>query len=269
MVLPTEPETKAMSEDHGRFIWYELLTTDREAAKRFYGEVVGWTYDDMNMGDMIYSVANADGNGMGGIMLIPPEAKAMGAPPHWSGYVYVDDCDAAAEKIKSLGGSVMRAPDDIPGIGRFAVVGDPSGAVFEVMKPVPPAQERPKIAPGTKGHTDWRELYSGDVEQALTFYGQMFGWRKDAVHDMGPMGSYVLFANQDGQIGGMMTKPPQVARPAWLYYFQVGDIDAAAGRVTNAGGKIVNGPMEVPGGAWIIQAVDPQGAMFALVGQKA
>ena len=257
-----------MSQDHGRFIWYELLTTDREAAKRFYGEVVGWTYDDMTMDEMTYSVAKAGENGMGGIMVIPPEAKAMGAPPHWSGYVYVDDCDAAAEKIKTLGGSVMRAPDDIPGIGRFAVVADPSGAVFEIMKPVPPSEERPKIAPGTRGHTDWRELYSGDVDQALAFYGQLFGWKKDAVHDMGPLGSYVLFANQDGQIGGMMNKPPQVARPAWLYYFQIGDIEAAAARVTGASGKIVNGPMEVPGGDWIIQGVDPQGAMFALVGRK-
>ena len=257
-----------MSEDHGRFIWYELLTTDQEDAKRFYGEVVGWIYDDMTAADMTYSVANADDAGVAGIMLIPPQAKAMGVPPNWSGYVYVDDCDAAAEKVKTLGGSVMRDPQDIPGIGRFAVVADPSGAVFQVMKPVPPPQARPKIAPGTKGHADWRELYSGDVDQALAFYAEMFGWKKDAVHDMGPMGSYILFANQDGQVGGMMNKPVQVARPGWLYYFQVGDIDSAAARVTSAGGRIVNGPMEVPGGAWIIQGVDPQGAMFALVGRK-
>jgi len=257
-----------MSDDHGRFIWYELITTDPKAAQTFYGDVVGWTFEDMPGDGFTYTVASADGNGVGGLMPIPPEAKAMGAPPHWSGYVYVDDCDAAAEKIKTLGGSVMRAPDDIPGIGRFAVVADPSGAVFEIMKPVPPSEERPKIAPGTRGHTDWRELYSGDVDQALAFYGQLFGWKKDAVHDMGPLGSYVLFANQDGQIGGMMNKPPQVARPAWLYYFQIGDIEAAAARVTGASGKIVNGPMEVPGGDWIIQGVDPQGAMFALVGRK-
>lgn len=258
-----------MSEDQGRFIWYELLTTDPEAAKRFYGEVVGWTYDDMSMGDMTYSVAKADGNGVGGIMPIPPEAKAMGVPPNWSGYICVDDCDGAAEKIKTLGGSVMRAPQDIPGIGRFAVVADPAGAVFQIMQPAPMDAPRPKAPQGTEGHASWHELYAGDVDQAVAFYGEMFGWRKDAVHDMGPMGAYVLFANQDGQIGGMMKKPEQVARPGWLYYFQVGDIDSAASRATGAGGKIVNGPMEVPGGSWIIQGVDPQGAMFALVGAKA
>ena len=114
-----------MTDNHGRYIWYELLTTDPEAAKRFYGDVVGWTYTDMTGGGMTYSVANADGNGVGGMMLIPPEAKAMNVPPNWSGYICVDDCDAVAEKIKGLGGQVLRAPDDIPDIGRFAVVADP------------------------------------------------------------------------------------------------------------------------------------------------
>jgi predicted enzyme related to lactoylglutathione lyase len=257
-----------MSDDHGRFIWYELITTDPEAAKRFYGEVVGWTYDDMTNGGMTYSIAKAGADGVGGIMLIPEEAKAMGAPPHWSSYVCVDDCDAAADKIKGLGGQVLRAPDDIPDIGRFAVVADPHGAVFEIMKPLPMDPPRAKTPAGTPGHTDWHELYAGDLEPAYQFYSTMFGWKKDEDHDMGPMGVYRLFSNQDGQVGGMMKKPEQVPRPAWLYYFQVGPIDPAAERVKTAGGQIVNGPMEVPGGDWIIQAVDPQGAMFALVGKR-
>lgn len=257
-----------MSDDHGRFIWYELITTDPKAAQSFYGDVVGWTFTDMPGDGFTYTVANANGNGVAGLMLIPPEAKAMGAPPHWSGYVCVDDCDAAAEKLKGLGGSVIRPPSDIPGVGRFAVVSDPHGAVFEIMKPIPPAQEPPKVPPGTLGHTSWRELYAGDVDQALAFYGEMFGWRKDGVHPMGPMGDYVLFANQDGQVGGMMKKPDQIPRPGWLYYTQVGDIDAAVERVKAGGGQVVNGPMEVPGGDWIIQGVDPQRAMFALVGKR-
>jgi len=257
-----------MSDDHGRFIWYELITTDPKAAQSFYGDVVGWTFEDMPGDGFTYTVASAGGNGVGGLMLIPPEAKAMGAPPHWSGYVYVDDCDAAAEKIKGLGGSVIRPPSDIPSVGRFAVVADPHGAVFEIMKPIPPSEARPDTPPGTEGHTSWHELYAGELDPAFAFYSGMFGWRKDDVFDMGPMGPYLLFANQDGQVGGMMKKPDQVARPAWLYYFQVGDIDAAAERVKAAGGQVVNGPMEVPGGDWIIQGVDPQKAMFALVGKR-
>lgn len=257
-----------MSDDHGRFIWYELITTDPKAAQSFYGDVVGWTFEEMPGDGFTYTVASADGNGVAGLMLIPPEAKAMGAPPHWSGYVCVDDCDAAAEKIKGLGGTVIRPPSDIPGIGRFAVVTDPHGAVFEIMKPIPPSDARPDLPQGTEGHTSWHELYAGDVGPAFAFYAEMFGWKKDEAMDMGPMGTYQLFSNQDGQIGGMMKKPDQIPRPGWLYYTQVGDIDAAAARVTAAGGQVVNGPMEVPGGLWIIQGVDPQRAMFALVGKR-
>jgi predicted enzyme related to lactoylglutathione lyase len=257
-----------MSKDHGRFIWHELLTSDPKAAQAFYGDVVGWTFQDMPGDGFTYTVANAGGNGVGGLMLIPPEAKAMGVPPNWSGYICVDDCDAAAEKITRLGGSIIRPPADIPGIGRFAVVADPHGAAFEIMTPLPMDPPRPKTPQGTEGHVSWNELYAGDLDKAFAFYVEMFGWKKDEAMEMGPMGTYLLFSNQDGQIGGMMKKPDQVPRPGWLYYVQVGDIDAAVGRVTAGGGKVVNGPMEVPGGAWIIQGVDPQGAMFALVGRR-
>jgi predicted enzyme related to lactoylglutathione lyase len=257
-----------MSEHHGRFIWYELITTDPEAAKHFYAKVVGWTYQDMQSEGMTYSIAEADRQGVGGIMQIPEEAKARGAPVCWTGYIAVDDCDAMAAKIKEKGGSIIRPPDDIPGIGRFAVVADPHGAVFEIMKPVPPSETRPDVPAGTEGHTSWHELYAGELDPAFAFYSEMFGWKKDDAMDMGPMGTYLLFSNQDGQIGGMMKKPDQVPRPGWLYYTQVGDIDAAVERVKRGGGQVVNGPMEVPGGAWIIQGVDPQRAMFALVGRK-
>ena len=257
-----------MSNNHGRFIWYELITTDLDAATRFYEDVVGWTHEDMTGGGMTYRVMSASGNGVAGMMLTPPEAAAQGAPPSWAGYVCVDDCDAAAAKIKGLGGQVIRTPQDIPEIGRFAIVADPQSAVFAVMTPLPRDPPRTAVDQGTLGHTSWHELYAADPEPALAFYAEVFGWRKDSAMDMGPMGTYLLFANQDGMIGGMMTKPAQVARPAWLYYFQVGDIDAAQGRIEKGGGRVINGPMEVPGGDWIIQGVDPQGAMFAVTGKK-
>jgi predicted enzyme related to lactoylglutathione lyase len=257
-----------MSQNHGRYIWHELITTDLDGATRFYEDVVGWTHQDMGDERMIYRVVSAAGDGVGGMLLIPPEAKAMNAPPSWAGYICVDDCDAAAAKIRSLGGQVIRAPDDIPNIGRFAVVADPQGAVFEIMTPLPMDPPREKRPMGTPGHVDWNELYAGDLERAFAFYAEMFGWRKDEAIDMGPMGTYQLYANQDGVIGGMMKAPPNVPRPCWLYYFQVGDIDAGAERVKAGGGQIVHGPMEVPGGAWVFQAIDPQGAMFALVGRR-
>jgi predicted enzyme related to lactoylglutathione lyase len=255
-----------MSDFHGRFIWYELMTPDTGGAKSFYSDVVGWTCDDSAMPG--YTIVGP-GVGMGGIMETPPEAKAMGIPPNWTGYVAVDDVDAAADKAKQLGGAVRVEPTDIPGIGRFAVIADPTGAVIAIMTPLPMDPPRPQPEANAPGHTSWRELYAGDLEKASAFYGELFGWRKDSDMDMGPMGTYRLFANQDGQVGGMMTKPDQVPVPAWLYYFQVGDIDQAEARVKAGGGQVLNGPMEVPGGGWIIQGQDPQGAMFALVGTRA
>jgi predicted enzyme related to lactoylglutathione lyase len=261
-----------MSDAHGRFIWYELITPDMAGAKRFYGDLVGWTAQDMPMpdgGGEPYSLLSADGNNVAGMMNLGEAMKAEGMPPNWTGYVCVDDCDAAADKAKTLGGSVRRPPTDIPNIGRFAVLADPTGAVLAIMTPLPMDPPRPQVARGTLGHCSWHELYAGDLEKALPFYEQMFGWKKDEAMDMGAMGKYQLFSNQDGQIGGMMTKPADFPVAAWVYYFQVGDIGAARARLEAKGGKVLNGPMEVPGGDWIIQAQDPQGAMFAVVGKKA
>jgi hypothetical protein len=216
-----------------------------------------------------YTILQAEGAGIGGVMATPEPARAEGVPPNWTAYVAVDDVDATAGKAKSLGGSVIRPPTDIPGIGRFAVIADPTGAVIDIMTPAPSDQPRTEPAPGTRGTAGWRELYAGDLDKAFPFYAELFGWRKDSDMDMGAGGTYRLFANQDGQVGGMMTKPDNVPTPAWLYYFQVGDIDQAAARVKADGGQVTNGPMEVPGGGWIVQAQDPQGAAFALLGTKA
>jgi hypothetical protein len=155
---------------------------------------------------------------------------------------------------------------DIPGVARFAVVADPQGATFMLIKGFSEAPPQ-WPAPSTPGHPGWRELYASDWEPAFAFYSELFGWTEDQAFDMGPMGTYQLFAIQDVPAGGMMNRPPEMPRPFWLYYFNVDDIDAAAGRVTESGGRILNGPMEVPG-IWIVQCADPQGAMFALVGPK-
>jgi len=257
--------------DHGRFIWYELITPDMAGAKRFYGDLLGWKAQDMPPmpGAEPYSILSADGVDVAGMMNLGEPMKAEGMPPNWTGYVCVDDCDAAAAKAKTLGGSVKREPLDIPGIGRFAIVADPAGAVFAIMKPVPPETARPEVPPGALGHTSWHELYGGPPEESVAFYGAMFGWTKADAFDMGPMGTYQLFANQDGQIGGMMKQPEQAPAPYWNYYFRVGGIDSAAERAKAGGAQILMGPMEVPGGDWVFQGIDPQGAMFSVQGSKA
>ena len=115
------------------------------------------------------------------------------------------------------------------------------------------------------GHIGWHELHAGDGEKSFAFYSGLFGWTKGEAMDMGAMGKYQTFTTHGNQGGGMMTKTPQEPASFWLYYINVDAIDAAAERVKAAGGKIVNGPMPVPTGRWIVQGIDPQGAMFALL----
>jgi uncharacterized protein len=247
------------------FCWYELMTPDVDAAKSFYGRVIGWMADAMG-GDNSYTILSTEGRGVAGIL-----EKSAGldgqAQSAWLGYIEVEDCEEAARRIEAAGGTIHRQPADIPGVGRFAVVADPQGAIFYIMSLLP--QEAPpplpKYAPGTAG---WRELNAEDWAAAFDFYSTQFGWTKDEAMDMGPMGTYQLFAAGGEAIGGMMTKPECAARPFWLYYFCVEDIDAAMARVTESGGELLHGPSEVPGGVYIIQAKDPQGGMFALVGPR-
>jgi predicted enzyme related to lactoylglutathione lyase len=267
IATPEEMEAP-MSAAHGSFVWHELMTSDPTAARAFYSNVVGWTVQASPIPGMDYWMFKAGETPVGGLMKVPEEAVAQGARPMWVGYVGVDDVDAATEKAKQLGGVVYRPPADIPNMGRFSIIGDPQRtmlALFTFANPMP--GESP--AQGTRGHVGWNELYATDWQQAFDFYAAMFGWRKDQAMDMGPMGTYQLFAHGEHAIGGMMNKPSQMPMTSWNYYFNVEDIDGAAERVKAGGGQVINGPMQVPGGSWIAQAVDPQGAMFALVGMRA
>jgi predicted enzyme related to lactoylglutathione lyase len=235
-----------MATPQGAFVWYELMTTDPAAAAAFYCKVVGWTAADSTM-------------------------PGMGATPGWEGYIAVADVDAAAARIIAAGGKVHHPPDDIPGIGRFAVVADPHGATFTLFRGAP-GDEAPTGEPSASGHVGWHELHAGDGAAAFAFYAGQFGWEKHEAMDMGPAGSYQMFgvagSAKDNSLGGMMTKMPETPRPHWLYYINVDAIDAAVERINGAGGKVVNGPMEVPGGSWIVNALDPQGALFALVAPR-
>jgi predicted enzyme related to lactoylglutathione lyase len=256
-----------MAHMQGRFVWYELMTTDTDAAKAFYRSVVGWEAQDAGVSGIDYTMFTVDGGPVCGTMELPASARSMGIPPLWLGYIAVDDVDTLAADIVIDGGVVHRAAADIPGIGRFAIVGDPDGATFALFHAA--AGEPPAAAPvGTPGHIGWRELYAEDGEAAFAFYGRTFGWQLNRDIDMGAMGTYRVFGLDGADMGGMMTRPPTMERAMWVFYFNVDAIDAAAERVTAAGGQVVFGPVEVPGDIWIIQCIDPQGALFALTAPK-
>jgi predicted enzyme related to lactoylglutathione lyase len=247
---------------HGCFVWYELTTTDAEAAKAFYTAVVGWGIRDASMPGAAYTLFTAGEVPVAGLMALPSEARKMGAQPRWTGYVGVDDVDAATDRLKHLGGTVYVPPTDVPDVSRFSIVADPQAATLALVKWLNPGQEQ-AATPTSPGHVGWHELSAVDWEKAFAFYVELFGWQKvDA--DFGEIGTYLLFSAGGHSIGGMFTKPPTVPMPFWLYYFNVGDVDAAAKRVKARGGKILEGPIEARGGNRIARCTDPQGAMFAL-----
>jgi uncharacterized protein len=264
-------ERSIVAQFQHNFVWYELLTTDTEAAKGFYRNVMGWGTQrpSTSLPGVAYTLFTVGERPVSGVMELPEEARKMGAPPNWLGYVGVEDVDAMVGRIKARGGIVRAGPHDIPNVGRFAIVADPQDATFALFKWSMPSGAGQPAAAGTAGHVGWHELMAANWETAFEFYAELFGWKKMTAVDMGPMGTYQIFSADGTQaIGGMFTKPAAVPHPFWLYYVNVPAIDAAIERTTSAGGQIANGPMEVPGGSWIAQCLDPQGVLFAMVAPR-
>ena len=243
------------------FVWYELVTSDIDAALGFYGKVLGWTAQDFPGGEGRYVIVSAAGKGVGGVMALPDGMSH----PFWMGYVGVENADAAVAKLEGAGARIHRRME-IPEVGRIALVADRQGAGFAIIQG---ASDRPSEAfnQALPGHGNWNELNSSNWEDAFDFYSNQFGWTKDQAIPMGEMGTYQLLAI-DGTSAGAMFNSPNVPQPMWLYYFGVPDIDKAIDTIAGHSGNVLHGPVEVPGGAFIIQASDPQGAMFALVGPR-
>ena len=258
----------------GGFIWYELITPDPAAAKAFYDPVVGWDIaaDPVAPGMEYRMIQRSDGGNAGGVLTLTDEMRAGGARPIWLGYLHVSDVDAKAAAIEGDGGKVMMAPWDQPGVGRLAMVTDPSGAPFYLMAPLPPEVDPNAVSDvfsvDRPQHVRWNELWSGDPAGAVDFYRRHFGWVQEGDMDMGEMGKYQFVQHGGVMIGAIMPKMPDVPASMWNYYIGVDDIDRGADAVRSGGGQIFNGPMEIPGGEYALNAADPQGALFGLVGPR-
>lgn len=256
-----------MANHSSTFIWYELMTSDAEAATAFYGAVLGWTVSPAGSPGMDYRLLSTATGNVAGLLAIPPDGAANGMRPGWFGYISVADVDASVKRIVAAGGQSCMPATDIPNVGRIAMVLDPQGAAIYVMTPIGEGPS-PSFQPGTPGHGAWNELHASDWESALAFYRSEFGFDLVEAMDMGPAGKYALYNFGSGEPVGGMCNNAQAPKPFWLYYFGVDEIDAAVGRVGANGGEVVMGPHQVPGGAWIVHGRDPQGALFALVGPR-
>jgi len=263
-----------MPNPEGDFIWYELMTTDHAAAKSFYDAVVGWNIaTDSVAPGMEYRMINISGGGMaGGVLTLSKEDCEGGARPLWIGYLHTPDVDAKVAAIKADGGGVIMDPWDQPGVGRLAMVTDPSGATFYLMDPIPlegqPDASSTVFSVDQPQHVRWNELWSGDPAQAVNFYTKHFGWSQEGGMPMGEMGDYLFVQSAGVGIGAIMPKMPDVPNPMWNFYIGVDDIDRAAEAVKVGGGTVFQDPMQIPGGEYALNGTDPQGAMFGLVGPR-
>jgi uncharacterized protein len=254
---------------HGRFVWYGLMTTDMASAKAFYSGLLGWSAQDASPDFTLFFAGKdvaAGQSSIAGLMGLPAEAKRMGAMPMWIGYVGVEDVDATARQVQKLGGLIRIPPTDVPGISRFSIIADPQSATLALFSWHDPS-EQDATEPRAPGRVGWHELLAADWAKAFDFYSAVFSWQK-ANAEVDPAGIYQVFSVAEQTVGGMFTKPAMVPAPFWLYYFNVGDIDAATEGVKARGGQVVEGPLEGGSGRWTARCVDPQGAVFALQGPR-
>jgi hypothetical protein len=246
----------------GRFVWHELMTTDTKAASAFYPKVTGWRSQPWDK-DPSYTLWLSAKGPFGGVRTLPDAARPHG--PSWLAYIGTPDVDACLQHAQKLGARVSMGATDIPDTGRMAVLADPQGAAFALFSAAGSAAG----SGSATGPSDfsWHELTTSDVEAAIRFYGELFGWRELNKHDMGAMGTYHLIgpAGAAQPLIGMYQSPADKPMPTrWMCYAHVTDIDKSANAAKSGGGKVVHGPMEVPGGTWIAHCIDPQGAAFAV-----
>jgi predicted enzyme related to lactoylglutathione lyase len=269
----TAAPVESRGNPRGDFIWYELMTPDPEGSKAFYDAVVGWHIETQSQFPNGYRmIGRSDGGSAGGLLPLSDEMQQHGARPSWLGYLYVGNVDASVASIEQAGGNALMPAFDIPDIGRVAMVADPQGAPFYIMKPIPP-EGRPDsksdvFSVDQPQRVRWNELSTTDPDGAVDFYRRQFGWGQEGDMDMGEMGKYRFIQSNGVNIGAIMRMPPQLPVSSWTYYIGVDDIDRAADAIKTGGGQVVNGPMEIPGGEFALNGLDPQGASFGLVGPR-
>jgi predicted enzyme related to lactoylglutathione lyase len=239
----------------GSFSWVDLQTSDQDAAKSFYSDLLGWEYEEVPIGDgASYSMAKLQGHSVAAIG--PLQGEEM--PSHWNCYVTVADADASAARAKELGATLLAEPFDVFDAGRMAAFADPQGAVLSVW------QAKENIGAGlvnAPGALAWNDLISPDVAAAAPFYRELFDWQVDEVP--GADGQYWSITNAGRMNGGMMPMPPG-GHPAWNLYFAVEDVDATVARARELGADLVMGPMDVPNGRFAVIR-DPQNAVFSVL----
>jgi predicted enzyme related to lactoylglutathione lyase len=246
--LSTDVQTKV-----GTFIWHENNSTDAEKAKSFYTELLGWETEAWP-GEMQYTIIKVGDKGHGGIA-----AAQGGAPSHWMGNVFVEDVDEVARRAEAAGGKVLYGPEDIPEVGRFALISDPQGASVSAFTPQPQGD-----GGLGEGVFVWDELHTSDPAAARSFYSEVIGWTARD-EDMGGF-SYTIFQNASGTdvAGCMQLMEGMQAPPHWLVYIGTDDVDAKTAQAKELGATVHVEPADIPSVGRFSVLQDPAGAVFGL-----
>ncbi len=247
-----------MSEMRSVFCWHEMMSTDVGKSVEFYTKLFGWTTEEMSMGPGgIYTMFKSGDKQVGG--MVPLEAGS-GVPAHWLGYVTVADLDATVATVQEHGGSVTVPATDIPNIGRFAVIADPTGAHIAPFQSAS-AQEMPP--PGAFDFI-WEELMTSDPAKAISFFEKIFGWT-DEPWEMGPEGTYHILKAGEAGVAGAMKMPEDVhAPPHWISYIAVPNCDEYAEKGKSLGATVYVEAKDIPDVGRFAVLGDPNGATFAL-----
>jgi predicted enzyme related to lactoylglutathione lyase len=254
-----------------RFVWHDFMAADVDGAKRFYGELFGWTFKP---GEHGYNHIESKGAMIGGILGLADEQRKVGVPPHWIGYVEVDDCDAAVARVRKAGGQVYHQ-EAMETVGRFAICADPQGATFSPFQPA--RASAPESTDRTlRWRFCWDELLTPDAETAARFYRDVFGWGAEHL-DMGPAGKYTLLkrtgekdeTGADKNAGGILPMPPGAPHPPfWLTYVSVDDADAVCEKAKRLGATIMRAPADIPDVGRFAVLMDAQHGSFAVLQPK-
>lgn len=239
----------------GSFCWIELATTDAAAARDFYTRLFDWGVREVPMGEHgTYFILQKEGRDTGALYQMGPDMQDV--PPNWLSYVAVENVDAAAEKIQSLGGKVHLAPMDVFDFGRMLIAVDPQDAIFAVW------QAKAHHGIGVRDEANalcWNELQARDVDAAKAFYPALFGWR------MKESPEYTEWHLGENAVGGMLPVPMPQIPPHWLPYFAVDDCDAAVQRAASLGAATLVPPTDIEHVGRFAVLADPQGAAFAVI----
>ena len=260
---------KIESYKQGTPSWTDLATTDQDAAKSFYADLFGWTYEDNAMGDMggmVYSMAVSDGSYAAALFTQMEHEREMGIPPHWNVYMTVENVDELATHVSEHGGNLLNEPFDVYDAGRMIVATDPTGAVIALW------QAKRRIGAGVQsehGSIAWCELLTGDPEQAIEFYEGLLGVKSETYPGMAEGESYHVLTVDGQGVAGVMRMPERLSAqnvpPHWSLYFHVDDLETALDKVKAAGGQVVLEPMPIPDVGRIAFFMDAQGAATGLM----